>query len=242
MQIAYTLGLISFLTSLVAGVIGFGGGMMLIAILPVFLSPGLVIPVHGITQLASNSSRVLFSLAHVKWTLLPRFLAGSVAGTLVFGYFLSNIPIRYLPVAIGSYILLTLWSRGFSSLASKYENYYVIGFIQTGLGLVVGSTGPLSLSLLTKKLESKDEIIATSSMFMTISHFAKIPVYSAIATGLSESLGITAAMVTGSILGSFVGTRARLHASNDTVLGIIKILLTLLSLHMISRAVSFPWS
>ncbi|SIQ27363.1 Sulfite exporter TauE/SafE [Alkalispirochaeta americana] len=242
MNVEYTLGLISFLTSFVAAVIGFGGGMLLIAILPVFLSPGLIIPVHGITQLASNSSRLLFSFTHVRWTLLPRFLAGSLAGALVFGYFLSNIPIRYLPVAIGSYILLTLWSRRFSSLAGKYENYYVIGFIQTGLGLVVGSAGPLSLSLLTKKLKTKDEIIATSSMFLTISHFAKIPVYSAIATGLTSALGITTAMVIGSILGSFAGTRARLQVSNDTVLGVIKILLTLLSLHMISRALPFPWS
>ncbi len=69
MNIEYTLGLISLITSLVAGVIGFGGGMLLIAILPMFLAPSLIIPVHGVTQLASNSSRMLFSFKDVQWAL-----------------------------------------------------------------------------------------------------------------------------------------------------------------------------
>ena len=43
------LGILSFLTSTVAGVVGIGGGMMLIAILPSFLPLNALIPVHGLT-------------------------------------------------------------------------------------------------------------------------------------------------------------------------------------------------
>lgn len=141
MDIEYTLGLLSFVTSLVAGVIGFGGGMLLIAILPTFLPPSLIIPIHGITQLASNSSRMLFSLKDVQWALLPQFLVGSFVGVLLFGYLLSNISMEYVPVGIGLYILLNLWSQRFSKFISRYESYYLIGMVQTGLGLIVGATG-----------------------------------------------------------------------------------------------------
>ncbi|ELA6986458.1 sulfite exporter TauE/SafE family protein [Vibrio parahaemolyticus] len=225
----------ALLTSMVAAIVGFGGGMLLIAILPVFLNPALVIPIHGLVQLASNSSRMLFSLQHVRWQLLPRFLAGSVIGVLTIGYGLSHISMEYVPVAIGLYILLNLWSPRFSVLVSRYESYYLIGFLQTGLGLVVGATGPLSLSALTKQLKSKDEIIATSSLFMTISHLAKIPVYLSFTESLFSDSGLIVCMILGAILGSFIGTKFRLSSKNDYIIKIIKVLLTLLAVKMIGE-------
>ena len=55
------LAVAAFLTATVSGVIGFGGGMLLIAIMPMFLPPLAVVPVHGVVQLASNASRMAFS-------------------------------------------------------------------------------------------------------------------------------------------------------------------------------------
>jgi len=207
--------------------------MLLIAILPAFLTPSLVIPIHGITQIASNSSRMFFSLPHVKWALFPKFFAGSVIGVLLFGYILLNIPTDYVPLAIGTYILLNLWSPHFSKFFRKFESYYLIGLLQTGLGLVVGAIGPLSLSVLTKELKSKDEIIATSSMFMTISHLAKIPVFALITSALFVNIKLITYMVIGSIVGSLIGTKLRLSASNEKLILAIKILLTVLAIRMI---------
>lgn len=232
-MIELLLGSITFLTSMIAAVFGFGGGMLLMAILPAFMSPSLIIPVHGITQLASNSSRMLFSLRDVKWVLLPKFLIGSIAGSLLIVSILPYIPIDYIPLAIGLYMLLNLWSPRFSSLVSRYESYYLLGFLQTGLGLVVGATGPLVLSVLTKHLKSKDEIIATSSMFMTISHFAKIPVYLVVTTSLFSNMSLLLFMTIGAILGSFVGTKLRLAANNHSIIRLIKWLVTLLAIRMI---------
>lgn len=232
MHIEYILGLISFFTSVIAGVIGFGGGMLLIALLPLFISPSLIIPIHGITQLASNSSRMVFSIKDVQWNLLPKFLVGSLIGILLFGFFLSNISMEYVPIAIGLYIILNIWSQRFSHFIKQYESYYLIGVLQTGLGLIVGATGPLSLAVLTKNLSSKDQIIATSSMFMTISHLAKIPVFMIIGISLSEHFNLLAFMVAGSVLGSFIGTKLRLASNNDMLILVIKILLTLMAVRM----------
>lgn len=230
------LGLVSLCTSAIAGVIGFGGGMLLIAVLPLFLAPSLVIPIHGIAQIASNSSRMFFSLSHVKWGLFPKFFVGSVIGVILFAYILISIPTDYVPLAIGGYLLLNLWSPHFSRFFRKFESYYLIGFLQTGLGLFVGATGPLSLSVLTKQLTSKDEIIATSSMFMTISHLAKIPVFAFVTSELFEKGVLILFMVVGAVMGSFIGTRLRLAVSNEKVILAIKILLTVLAIRMIVMA------
>lgn len=238
MQIEYILGLISFFTSALAGIVGFGGGMLLIAVLPMFLHPSLIIPVHGITQLASNSSRMVFSLKYVQWALLPKFLIGSLVGVILFGVLLSNISTEYVPVAIGLYIILNLWSKRFAVFIKKYENYYLIGLLQTGLGLIVGATGPLSLTVLTKQLNSKDQIIATSSMFMTISHLAKIPVFMVIGVSLMGHVNLLICMLLGSVIGSFVGTKLRMASNNEKLILLIKILLTLMALKMLLTVIA----
>ncbi len=237
MNTELVLGLISFITSAIAGVIGFGGGMLLIAILPLFLNPSLIIPIHGITQLASNSSRMLFSLKFVQWRLLPKFLIGSFIGVFLFGFLLTNISTEYIPIGIGGDIILNLWNKRFVTFIKKYENYYLIGLLQTGLGLIVGATGPLSLAVLTKELKSKDEIIATSSMFMTISHLAKIPVFMVIGVALLEYTYLLICMVVGSVLGSFVGSKVRLAVNNEKLILFIKILLTIMAINMLVTAV-----
>ncbi len=233
MPVEAILGIAAFLTSVIAGVIGFGGGMLLISIMPIFLSAGAIIPVHGATQLASNSSRMVFSLKDVKRELLPRFLLGSLLGVLVFSVILTNIPTTYVPIAIGAYMLLNLWSPDFATLIKRYENYYLIGFLQTGLGLIVGAPGPIAMSVLTKDLDNKDQIIATASMFMTITHLAKIPVFGLIGFSLIDHSYLLIFMVAGSILGSYVGTKIRLAANNEKLILIIKILLTLMAVRMI---------
>jgi uncharacterized membrane protein YfcA len=236
-QIEYVLGFISLVTSLIAGVIGFGGGMLLIAILPLFLSPTLIIPIHGITQLASNSSRMLFSLKYVQWGLFPKFLVGSLIGILLFGYLLSNVSTDYVPIFIGVYIILNLWSSRFSVFIKRYENYYLIGLLQTGLGLLVGATGPLSLTVLTKELKSKDEIIATSSMFMTISHLAKVPVFMILGVSFVGHLHLLLLMVLGSVIGSFIGTKLRIASNNEKLILAIKVLLSLMAIKMLISAI-----
>lgn len=206
------------------------------AILPAFISPSLIIPLHGITQLASNSSRTLFSLNDVKWGLLRPFLIGSIIGSVIVVSVLSYIPVDYIPVAIGLYMLLNLWSPRFSAAISKYESYYLLGFVQTGLGLVVGATGPIVLAVLTKQIKSKDQIIATSSMCMTISHFAKIPVYFTLTSSLFSNVTLISYMVIGAVVGSFVGTKLRLAANNDKIIKIIKCMISLLAIRMVVAA------
>jgi uncharacterized membrane protein YfcA len=112
----------------------------------------------------------------------------------------------------------------------------LLGFVQTGLGLVVGATGPIVLAVLTKQLKSKDQIIATSSMCMTISHFAKIPVYFTLTSSLFSNVSLISYMVIGAVVGSFVGTKLRLAANNDKIIKIIKWMISLLAIRMVVAA------
>ncbi|RAU18336.1 hypothetical protein DN062_08890 [Nitrincola tibetensis] len=58
------------ITSTITASIGIGGGILLLAIMALVISPAAIIPVHGIGELGSNFNRVILTLKHVDWTIL----------------------------------------------------------------------------------------------------------------------------------------------------------------------------
>lgn len=119
MHIELVLGLISLATSTIAGLFGVGGGMLLIAVRPLVLPANLIIPLHSVIQLVSNVSRCAMGFRALQWQFVPGFLLGSVVGVGFFGLFFINLPSPYLPVRIGCFLLLSIWSPKFDRLSSR---------------------------------------------------------------------------------------------------------------------------
>ena len=227
------LGVITFLTSTVAGIVGIGGGMMLIAILPSFLPLNALIPVHGLTQMSSNLSRAIFGYRDVQYEVIPKFLLGSFIGIAIFAGILNFISLEYVPLFIGAYILLSLWSEKFNEKIKKYESYFLAGFFQTGLSMVVGATGPLTMTLLLKDYKDKDKVVATGAALMSLTHILKVFVFMYFGFVFFDYIGIIIAMVIGAIAGSWVGTKLRNIIDGKKFTIILKVLLTTLAIKVI---------
>lgn len=227
------LGLIAFFTSTIAGVVGLGGGMLLIAVLPSFLPLNAIIPVHGLTQMSSNISRAVFSYKDIQYETIPKFLIGSLLGVGLFASIISLISLEYVPLFIAIYILLSLWSQKFNEKIKKYENYYLVGFLQSGLSVVVGATGPLSMTLLLKDYKNRDKVVATSAALMSISHILKVFVFIYFGFVFFDYLGIIATMIIGAILGSLAGTKLRNKIDGKRFTFLLKILLSALAIKLI---------
>lgn len=233
MLLELTLFLIAFITSTIAGVVGIGGGMMLIAILPSFLPLNALIPVHGLTQMSSNVSRAFFGYKEVQYQVIPKFLVGSFLGIALFASILSFISLEYVPLFIGVYILLSLWSEKFNEKIKRYESYFLAGFFQTGLSIVVGATGPLTMTLLLKDFKDKDKVVATGAALMSITHILKVFVFIYFGFVFFDYIGVLIFMIIGAVLGSFVGTKLRNRIDGKKFELILKLLLSLLAIKLI---------
>jgi len=227
------LGVLTFLTSTVAGVVGVGGGMLLIAILPLFLPLNAIIPVHGVTQMSSNISRAFFGIKDVQFKVVPKFVLGSILGVTLFAFLLSYISLEYVPLFIGVYILLNLWSESFGQYIKKYESYFMAGFFQTGLSVIVGATGPLTMTLLLKDFDDKDKVVATGAMLMSITHTAKLFVFAIFGFMFFEYIYMMMFMVAGAVAGSYFGTKIRHKIDGKKFINILKVLLSLLAIRAI---------
>jgi len=227
------LGIISLFTSLIAAVVGVGGGLMLIAILPSFLPIQAVVPIHGLTQLSSNISRAYFGFKDIQFEVVPKFLIGSVFGVGIIIFILDMISIEYIPLFIGIYILLSLWSKNFNEKIKQYESYYLIGFLQSGLSIVIGTTGPLTLTKLHKDYKEKNKVVATSALLMSITHCMKVIVFIYFGFVFFDYLEIIIVMSLGVIIGSYIGTKIRNKVDGQKLLFLIKIVLSLLAIKLI---------
>ena len=229
------LGLITFFTSTIAGIVGVGGGMMLIVILPSFLPLNALIPIHGLTQVSSNLSRAIFGYKDVQYEVIPKFLLGSAIGIGMFAAVLNLISLEYVPLFIGVYILLSLWSEKFNEKIKRYENYFLAGFFQTGLSMVVGATGPLTMTLLLKDYKDKDKVVATGAALMSITHILKVFVFMYFGFVFFDYIGVIVTMIIGAVAGSWVGTKLRDKIDGKKLIIILKVLLTALAIQVIVK-------
>ena len=229
------LGLITFFTSTIAGIVGVGGGMMLIVILPSFLPLNALIPIHGLTQVSSNLSRAIFGYKDVQYEVIPKFLLGSAIGIGMFAAVLNLISLEYVPLFIGVYILLSLWSEKFNEKIKRYESYFLAGFFQTGLSMVVGATGPLTMTLLFKDYEDKNKVVATGAALMSITHILKVFVFMYFGFVFFDYIGVIVAMIIGAITGSWVATKLRDKIDGKKFTMILKVLLSALAIQVIVK-------
>ena len=85
---------VAFFTSCLAAAIGMGGGVLLIAAMPGLVPTAAIIPVHAVTQLASNASRALFGWRHIARELVPALLFGAVLGAWLGGEVYASLDLR----------------------------------------------------------------------------------------------------------------------------------------------------
>jgi uncharacterized membrane protein YfcA len=200
---------IVFLTSCLTAVIGLGGGVLLLMLMPGLVPAAAILPLHALTQLASNLSRAAFDWRAIDLRIVPAFSAGALAGSWLGAEIYRDIDLSLLPAFIGLFIIVFTWLplpvvRGGGNLALA-----LLGFVQTGLGMVAGATGPLGAAVLLQRNRDRDWLVVNTAVYMTLNHALRVMAYFAIGFSYAPWWPLVTGMVLAGICGSWVGTRLR---------------------------------
>jgi len=99
----------SLLTGAVSAVLGMAGGILLLAVMLLFLEPTVAIPIHALVQLTANSSRAVIHARAIRLDLLwPYGLLLVPAGFLTLPL-AERAPAEALRLAIGVFVLVATW-------------------------------------------------------------------------------------------------------------------------------------
>lgn len=227
---------IAFFTSCLAGAIGMGGGVLLLAAMPGLLPTAAIIPIHAVTQLASNSSRAWFGWRHIDWPMLPALLLGAMLGAGLGAGAYSTLDLRWLPAIMGLLILLLTWLpvlqlRGAGPLA-----WFFLGLYQTGIGMLAGATGPLGAAVLLRRNREKNWLVVNTAVYMTLNHCLRVIAFIALGFSFSPWLHLIAGLAVAVIAGSWLGTRLRQFIPQLNFEFWFRLLVTLLAARMIAHS------
>jgi uncharacterized protein len=223
----------SFLTSLTSAIGGIAGGVMLIAVMPSFLPPAAVIPIHGVIQITSNVSRALFGIRHIQWRIVRDYGVGCVIGALLGSRLVPLFSWDNLPLLLGVFILLFTWMPKPSGEARWPLKFGVLGVLQTALSLFIGVAGPLNMPFLLRENLGRDRTVITHSVQMTFMHLMKVITFGLLGFAFAPYWQLVIGMTAGAILGSWVGTKVRAYVPENVFRHGVRILITVLAVRML---------
>jgi uncharacterized membrane protein YfcA len=205
-----------FATSILSGVIGMAGGMILMAVLVSVQSVAAAMIVHGTVQATANGSRAIFLRKHIIWRILPGYLLGAA---LALAGFISVVLVpepAVILLTIGAFPWLARALRSLHGLdITRGATSVVCGALVTAAQLFAGASGPvLDVFYLNTRL-NRHQIIASKAVTQTLGHLLKL-IYYGLIVGVTEPIPgwFLAVAVATAVLGTRIGTLLLTHVDD----------------------------
>lgn len=209
---------VAFFTSIISGVIGMAGGVTLFAVMTFFLPLNVIIPVHGMNQLFSNTLRSYFLRRYIRWRVFFYFLVG-----VPFGAFIAILIVKkfayqdFALLLIALLIAYTLFKpKKMPHIKISERQFFFLGLVSSFLGIFVGATGPFIAPFFLRDDFSKEEIVATKASVQFLVHSIKIPTFIYLSFDYLAYIDLILLMVVGAAFGTKVGV-SLLGRINDQI-------------------------
>ncbi|WGL15542.1 sulfite exporter TauE/SafE family protein [Microbulbifer bruguierae] len=203
----------TLITSLTSGVLSMAGGSILMGIFGFFLSVPAAMVLHGVTQAASNGSRIWLHRRHVQWNVFLPYTAGSLLILLLF-LILTFVPskgVMFLLIGSFPFIALLIPNKMAPDIRRK-PVAFVAGLLVTTAQMLAGVSGPVLDLFYVKSSLTRHQIIGTKAITQTLGHVIKLGYY-AMFLNLSISLPqwLFFAVVPAAIFGNVMGKILLVH-------------------------------
>lgn len=240
------LGLVGFATSILSAVVGMAGGITLLSFMLLFYDPLIAIPLHGVVQLVSNSSRAAIHRKHLRWSLIWRYSVLLVPFGFVGLGISQQLPPSLTRTLIGVFVLLATWTPSLLMMGAHPERsdrnrrFFLLGGAVGLLNTTIGATGPLIAPFFLNLGLSRFALIGTKAACQTLGHLAKILIFGVVGFVYTAYLPLIVVLCASVVAGTFVGTRI-LHGVNEVwFIRLYKAVLTGVALHLVLREVTIP--
>jgi uncharacterized membrane protein YfcA len=237
------LGVAALLTSMLSAIVGMAGGITLLTCMLLLMDPLDAIPIHGVIQLVSNSSRAMIQRRHVRWDIIGRYCV-----LLLPAGFLGLAVARQLPPAgvkalIGTFVLIATWRPGLLLLGSHPEEtdphrrFFVLGGVAGVLNIALGAIGPLLAPFFLNLGLSRFALIGTKAASQALGHLAKIAVFGIAGFAFGDYLPLLLVMVPLVIAGTWLGSRILHGVGERAFIRLYKTVLTVIALRLLAEMV-----
>ena len=232
MEVSVFYGLLaaSFVASFLTVALGIGGGAFLLATMANLLPAAALIPVHGVVQLGSNSTRAALLVRHIRWPALAGFAIGSLVGAALGGALVVELPPSAVQIGIGLFVIWTVLAKP-PAWMSRWP--WFTGIFSSFLTMFFGATGTF-VATFTKSLKlDRFRHVATHAALMTVQHLLKVVVFGWLGFAFWPWMGLIAALIFSGLFGTIAGRMTLGRLSDLNFKRALDVLLVLISLRLI---------
>ncbi|MEE8332543.1 MAG: sulfite exporter TauE/SafE family protein [Alphaproteobacteria bacterium] len=234
--IFFGLTVAAFVTAVIGMVTGTGGGLVLLALMAIFFTPAVLIPMHTVVQLGSGFTRAIQMWSWVLKPLIPPFLIGIVIGAVLGTQIFFSLSSAALQAVIGGAIITLAWLPKLARAGGERNRFAVLGFLATFLGVFISATGTMLSPFIASASPDRRNHAATMAALMGMVHIAKLVAFGVVGVAIGAYAPLMVAMIMAGMLGNWVGVRALNRIPERLFRIVFQVLLTVLALRMLWRA------
>ncbi|MHC4536062.1 MAG: sulfite exporter TauE/SafE family protein [Planctomycetota bacterium] len=191
---------------------GFGGALISIPLLSLFLDPIIVIPAEALLEVSLSLLLLKGCLRKINWATLSLVLFGAIIGTLIGAYILKTSPVYPLKKTLGVVIIvfgffLLVPERGWLSSPPAWVGL-VAGLIGGIAGGTFGASGPPFVAYLACQLDNKDILRATLIGLFTFDFCWRVCVFSVSGLITFNVIRLALCFMPALVLGTIIGSKA----------------------------------
>ncbi|MCB0350492.1 MAG: sulfite exporter TauE/SafE family protein [Bdellovibrionales bacterium] len=203
----YIIWVAAFFTAVVSATVGMLGGTLILAVMAQYLKMEVLIPIHGLIQFTSNSSRAWFIRDAINWKISRECLLGIIIGSVAGSFFVIRIEESFYNIFLGVFILTITFIPKFKLPLPKTIRWVGLGFISSFIGLFLGAVGVFVGAVFLSEKLPKRELVATQATVQLAVHLAKVIVFTTLGFVIWPWLTLLLGALVCTSLGSFVGSK-----------------------------------
>lgn len=208
--------LVMVATSLLSGVFGMAGGLILVGVLLALMPVPDAMALHAVTQIASNGWRAALWIRHARIRIVMAYAAGCLVALAAWSLvrFVPGRPLALIALGLSPFVVQVL-PPGLRPDAENPRHIFAYGTASMSLMLLTGVAGPLLDSVFLGGRLDRRAIVATKAACQVLGHSLKLAYFGSV---IADPGSVDPAMAVCAVLASMLGTmlaRRLLEAMTD---------------------------
>jgi uncharacterized membrane protein YfcA len=198
------LWILTVATTLLSGIFGMAGGLLLVGVLLALLPLPQAMALHAVTQIASNGWRAAFGLRHVRWWIAADYGVGCLSTMLAWAavLYVPPKPVALILLGLGPFLLMALPERWQPQPGHPWHAMGC-GIASMSMMLLTGVAGPLLDRFFLGGRLDRHAIVATKAVCQLQGHALKLVYFGGLVAG-GDVLDPT--LVAGAVAAAALGT------------------------------------
>ncbi len=229
---------VAFFSSVLSGVVGFGGAMIFLPVLVAVYGVRASVPILSVAVLLGNASRVYFNKRELDLKLVFLFSLGALPFAVLGSFVYVSLPVFWIKKGIGIFLLITVVLHRIHKdfKLTRVWIFTPLGAVTGFLSALMGGVGPVSSPFFLAYGLTKEAFVGTEALCAVGMHLVKSFTY-----GKLHVLGrkeLTAGLGFGLVmsLGSYAAKKILERTSRRRFVALVEMVLVIVGFLMILQA------